>query len=67
MYSELSFLLSVENGCGVHSASYLIGIGGSFPLGVKRTGCEVDHWPESSAEIKKMCIYISSLPFVFME
>jgi hypothetical protein len=35
-------------------------------LGIKRTGCEADHSPPTSAEIKKTWIYTSTAPFAFM-
>jgi hypothetical protein len=35
--------------------------------GVKRTGREADHSPPTSAEVKKIWIYTSILPYVFME
>jgi hypothetical protein len=45
--------------------SYKMGTGGPFP-GVKRQGREADHSPTSSAEVKKMWIYTSTLIYVFM-
>jgi hypothetical protein len=39
--------------------------GGSFS-GVKRQGREADHSTPTSAEVKKMWIYTSTLPYVFM-
>jgi hypothetical protein len=41
----------VQNGSGVHPASYQMGTGG-FSLGVKRPGHEADHSPPSSAELQ---------------
>jgi hypothetical protein len=41
-----------QNGSGAHPASYPVGTRGSF-LGVKRLGCEADHSPPSSAEVKE--------------
>jgi hypothetical protein len=38
-----------------------------FPRGVKRQGCEADHSPLIGAEVKKMWLYTSSPPDVFME
>jgi hypothetical protein len=38
----------VQNGSGVHPASYPMG-----SLGVKRLGCEADHSPPSGAEVKE--------------
>jgi hypothetical protein len=45
--------------------SYKMGTGGSFP-GVKRQGRESDHSPQTSADVKKMWIYTSTPPYVFM-
>jgi hypothetical protein len=42
----------VQNGSGVHPASYPIGTSGSFPGG-KAAGREADHSPPSSAEVKE--------------
>jgi hypothetical protein len=39
--------------------------GGSFPE-VKRQGREADHSPPPSADVKKMWIYTSTPPYVFM-
>jgi hypothetical protein len=55
----------VQTGSGVHPTSYKMGNGGSFP-GVKRKGREADHSPPASAEVKKMWIYTSTPPYVFM-
>jgi hypothetical protein len=49
------------DGSGVHP----MGTGGSFPA-VKLPGPEADHLPPASAEIKKMSIYTSTLPYIFM-
>jgi hypothetical protein len=38
---------------------------GFFPV-VKRQGREADHSPSTSAEVKKMFIYISTPPYAFM-
>jgi hypothetical protein len=38
---------------------------GAIPLGVKRPGRKADHSPADSAEVKKMWIYTSTLPFAF--
>jgi hypothetical protein len=37
-----------------------------FLPGVKRQGCEADHSPPTSVEVKKMWIYTSNPPHVFM-
>jgi hypothetical protein len=55
----------VQTGSGVHPTSCTMGNGGSFP-GVKRPGLEADHSPPASAEVKKMWIYTSTPPYVFM-
>jgi hypothetical protein len=34
--------------------------------GVKQPGCEVDHSLQTSAKVKKTCIYTSTPPYVFM-
>jgi hypothetical protein len=46
-------------GSGVHSTSYTMGTGNTFP-GVKRSGRGADHSPPASAEVKKMWIYTST-------
>jgi hypothetical protein len=45
--------------------SYKMGTGGSFP-GLKRQGREANHSPTTSAEVKKMSIYTSIPPYIFM-
>jgi hypothetical protein len=62
---KFSLLHIVQTGSGVHSTSYKMDTGGSFP-GVKRQGLEADHSPPTSAEVKKMWIYTSTLLYVFM-
>jgi hypothetical protein len=39
---------------------------GTLSPGVKRRGRETDHSPPTSAEVKKMWIYISTPPYAFM-
>jgi len=39
---------------------------GSLSPGVKRPGCEADHSPQSSAEVKNVCNYTSTHPYVFI-
>jgi hypothetical protein len=40
---------------------------GALSPGIKRLGCEVDHSPPTSAEVKKTWIYIyNHPPYVFM-
>jgi hypothetical protein len=48
---DFSLHYRVQNGSGAHPASYSMGTGGSFP-GSKAAGCEADHSPQSSAEVK---------------
>jgi hypothetical protein len=55
----------VQTGSGVHPASYTLGIRGPLPE-VKRPGCEADHSPPTSAKVKKMWIYTSIPPYVFI-
>jgi hypothetical protein len=45
--------LCVSTGCGPHPACCAVGTGGSFPGGIERPGCDADHSPLSSAEVKK--------------
>jgi hypothetical protein len=54
-----------QTGSGVHTTSYTIGTGESFPE-VKRPRHEADHSPPASAEVKKMWMYTSTPPYVFM-
>jgi hypothetical protein len=51
----------VQIGSGAHPASYPV-ISGALSLGVKRPGCDADHLPPSSAEVKNAWIYTSILP-----
>jgi hypothetical protein len=39
---------------------------GALSLGVKRLGSEADHWPPSSAKVKKAWSYTSTPQYVFM-
>jgi hypothetical protein len=39
---------------------------GALSPGVKRLGRETDHSSSVSAEVKKMYIYLSTAPYVFM-
>jgi hypothetical protein len=56
---NLSLLHRVQNGSGAHPASYPIGTGIYFPGG-KAAGCEVEHSPPSSAEVKNVWSYTST-------
>jgi hypothetical protein len=49
--TKSSLLHRVQIASGVHTASYPMGTGDSFP-GVKRPGKQADHSPAFSAEIK---------------
>jgi hypothetical protein len=62
---RFSLLYIVQTGSGVHPTSYKMGTGDFFP-GVKRQGREVDHSALTSTEVKKMWIYTSTPPIVFM-
>jgi hypothetical protein len=42
----------VQTGSGAHPASYPVGTNGFFPRGKARLGCDTDHSPPSSAEVK---------------
>jgi hypothetical protein len=42
----------LRNGSGTHPASYPMGTRGFFPR-AKRPGCDADHSPPSSAEVKE--------------
>jgi hypothetical protein len=59
------FSISSRPALGSTQPPIKIGTGGSFP-GVKRQGREADHSPPTSAEVKKMYIYTSTPPYVFM-
>jgi hypothetical protein len=39
---------------------------GALSPGVKRSGREADHWPPTSAEVKKTWVYTSTPPYAFM-
>jgi hypothetical protein len=62
---EFSLLHVAHTGSGVHPTYYRMGTGGFFP-GVKRPKLEADHSPLASAENKKIWIYTSTPPYVFM-
>jgi hypothetical protein len=50
---------------GIHTTSFPIGIGGSFP-GVMWPGHELDHSLPASSEVRKMWIYTVTPPYTFM-
>jgi hypothetical protein len=62
---EFLLLYVVQTGSGVHPTSHPMGTGVSVPE-VKRQVREADHSPPASAEVKKMWIYTSTLPYTFM-
>jgi len=55
---EFSSCHRVQTGSGAHSASYPMGTGDSYS-GAKRPGCEADHSPPSSNEVKNLRSYTS--------
>jgi hypothetical protein len=59
------FSTSSRPALGVHPISYSMSTGAFFP-GVKRPRYEADRSPPTSAEVKKMWIYISTPPYTFM-
>jgi hypothetical protein len=62
---EFSVLQIVQAGSGVHTTSYPMGNGALSP-GIKRPEREADHSPPTSAEVRKMWIYISTPPYTFI-
>jgi hypothetical protein len=60
-----NFLHVVQTDSEVLPTSYPMGTGSCFP-GLKWPGREADHSPPTSAEVKKMWIYTSTLPYAFM-
>jgi hypothetical protein len=55
----------VRNGSEAHPVSYPIGTRGCC-LGGESAGCEADHSPPSSAEVKNVWSYTSTPQYVFM-
>jgi hypothetical protein len=49
---EFSSSLCVQTSSEAHPASYQIGTRGPFPGGKARAGCDTDHSPASSADVK---------------
>jgi hypothetical protein len=62
---EFSLLHVVQTGSRTHPASYPMGTGDSFPE-VKQPGREADHSPPTNADVKRMWVYTSTPPQVFM-
>jgi hypothetical protein len=50
---DFSSNLWVQTGSEAHPASYTMGTRGSFPRGKAWPGCDADHSPPSSANVKK--------------
>jgi hypothetical protein len=63
--SEFSLFHTVQTVSVAHPASYPMVTGCFFPR-VKRQGCEADHSPQASAEVKKMWIHAATPPYAFM-
>jgi hypothetical protein len=63
--NNFSLFHIVQSGSGVHATSYKMSTGDSF-WGVKRQGHEAGHLPPTSTEVKKMWMYTSTPPYVFM-
>jgi hypothetical protein len=51
---EFSSTLCVQTGSGAHPASCTMGTGGPFPWGKAWQGCDSDHTPPPSAEVKNV-------------
>jgi hypothetical protein len=49
---DFSSSLCIQTGSGAHPASYPMGIRGPFPGGKAQPGCDGDHSPPTSAEVK---------------
>jgi hypothetical protein len=56
----------VKTRSGAHPAFYPMGSGDSFPERKAAGGPEVHHSPPTSAEVKKMWIYIPTPPYASM-
>jgi hypothetical protein len=65
MSVEVSFRQRIQTDYGAHMCSHELGKGYIFPE-VKRPGHEADHLPPSSAEVKNVCSYTSTPPYIFM-
>jgi hypothetical protein len=50
--NDFSSNLCVQTGSEAHPASCTVGTGGYFPRGKTRPGCDADHSPPSSAEVR---------------
>jgi hypothetical protein len=58
---EFSSSLYVQTGSGVHTASYTVDTGGGVPFSRAkvRLGCDANHSPPSSAEVRMSRSYTS--------
>jgi hypothetical protein len=63
---EFSLLHVVQTGYGAHPTSNPMVTRAFFP-GVKRPGREANHSQPASAEVKKIWIYTSTLPYAFIK
>jgi hypothetical protein len=63
---EFSFLHVIQTGSGAPTQPPIEGVPGALSPGVKWQGREADHSPPTNAEVKKMWIYTSTPPYVFM-
>jgi hypothetical protein len=52
LWFYFSCSLCIQTGSGSHSASCTMGTGGPFPGTNAQPGCDADHSPPSSAEVK---------------
>jgi hypothetical protein len=62
-----NFLFSKSSRLALRSTqSPIKSVPGALSPGVKRLGCEADHSPPTSVEVKKVWIYTSTAPYAFM-
>jgi hypothetical protein len=50
---DISSNLCIQTGSGTHPVSCIMDARGSFPGGKAQLGCDADHSPPPSAEVKK--------------
>jgi hypothetical protein len=62
---KCSLLHFVQTASEAHPASYPVGTGFFFP-GAKAAGLEADHVTPINAKVKKMQVYTSTPPYIFM-
>jgi hypothetical protein len=63
-FKNIFFSTSSRPALNAHLASYIMGTGVLY-FGVKRPRRGAEHSPPISAEVKKICIYTSTPPYVF--